>query len=455
MAISSSGVGSGLDVSSIVSQLMAIERQPVTRLQTRQTTYTNQISALGKIKSAIAALQTTASAMSTTDKLNSFKAMLADTTIGSATTTSSAVGGTYSLEVERLASTHKLISATTVDPSTGGTLSIEIGSTATGSFVPKSGTSAVSVTINAGATLASGASAINAADAGVSATIVNGASGAQLVVTSKASGETNQIKISTSMSGLAFDPITPLAAGNMAQKDPGQDAILKIDGITIANTSSNTVTDAITGVTLNLTKTNDDNPTLLTISNDTSGLKTKAADFVKAYNDARAMMKDLTKYDSTGKANGVLNGDSTITSALNQLRGALSNIPAGVHSSYEHLHQLGISSQSDGTLKLDSTVLQTAIDTNFSAVATSLAAYGSVFDTLTTGMNASEGLITSRTSGLSKTSTLIGSRIDDMNRLLTQVEARYRSQYTALDTLMGKLQTTSSYLSQQLASLNK
>ena len=97
-------------------------------------------------------------------------------------------------------------------------------------------------------------------------------------------------------------------------------------------------------------------------------------------------------------------------------------------------------------------VLQTAIDKNFSSVATSLAAYGTAFDTLTTSMNATDGMITSRTDGLTATSKLFATRIDEMNRQLTLVEARYRKQYTALDTIMGKLQTTSSYLTQFISS---
>jgi len=231
---------------------------------------------------------------------------------------------------------------------------------------------------------------------------------------------------------------------------------LKIDGVTIANTSSNTVTDAITGVTLNLTKTNVGTPTQLTISNDTSNLSTKAAAFVKAYNDTRALVKTLTQYSSTSTStSGVLNGDSTVSSALNQLRSALSTIPSGVDSSYQHLFDFGISSKSDGTLSLDTTVLQTATTANFSAVTTSLAAYGAAFDKLTTSMNASEGLITSHTTGLTATSQRITDRISQMNIQLTQVEARYRAQYTNLDTLMAKMQTTSTYLTQQLAALSK
>ncbi len=182
MPISSPGIGSGLNVNDIVTKLMALEGQGVTRLQTQQTKIDNQISAVGKIKSALANLQTAAKAMSTASALYSYKGTLADTSIATVATNSNAVGGTYSVEVERLASTHKLLSAAGADPSAGGTLTIELGSTASGSFVRKNGTSAVDVTINPGASLSDVAKAINASDAGVSATVVNGAGGAQLPV---------------------------------------------------------------------------------------------------------------------------------------------------------------------------------------------------------------------------------------------------------------------------------
>ncbi len=455
MPISSPGIGSGLNVNDIVTKLMALEGQGVTRLQTQQTKIDNQISAIGKIKSALANLQTAADAMSSASDLYTYKGTLADTSIATVATNSNAVGGTYSVEVERLASTHKLLSAAGADPSAGGTLTIELGSTASGSFVRKNGTSAVDVTINPGASLSDVAKAINASDAGVSATVVNGAGGAQLVVTSEASGETNQIKISTALSGFAFNPDAPATAGNLTQKDPGLDAILKIDGITIANTSSNVVTDAISGVTLTLTKINDNAPTTLTVANDASGLQGKAEAFVKAYNDARNTLKDLSKYDATGKNSGALNGDSTVSSAISQLRSALSNVPAGVSSAYSTLADIGIRTQSDGSLKLDATALKTAMDKDFSSVAKTLSAYGTSFDTLTGNMIGVDGLITTRTSGLNTQSDRLGDRIDQMNRQLALVEKRYRAQFTALDTMMAKFSTTSTYLSQQLAQLAK
>lgn len=455
MAISSStGLASGLNTSSIISALMAVEKLPLQRLQTQQSTVESKISALGKIKSAVAALQKAADDISTASNLYSYKGTLADTTIASATTTTKAVAGTYSVEVEQLATNHKLTSSATVNPSAGGTLTIEIGSTATGSFVPKSGTSAIPVTINAGESLSDVAEAINNADTGVSATIINGTSGPQLVLTSEETGEVNQIKITSTISGLGFDPDNPATAGNLTQSAQAKNAILKIDGITIANTTSNTVTDAITGVTLTLSKTNDNSPTQLVVSNDTTAVETKVKAFIDAYNSARSTMKDLSQYDADGDDTGVLNGDSTVSSALNQLRSLLSAVPSGASSAYQYLSDLGIESSSDGVLSIDSEALESAMETDFASVAKTISAYGAAFDTLTTEMNDSDGLITNRLTGLNSTSDDLDDRIAEQQRLIEVIQDRYESQFAALETLLASLQTTESYLTQQLASLN-
>ena len=215
------------------------------------------------------------------------------------------------------------------------------------------------------------------------------------------------------------------------------------------------MSNAITGITLNLTKANPGVPTTLTVANDSSGLQGKAEAFVKAYNEARSTLKSLSQYDPTGKSTGILNGDSTLSSALGQLRTALSTVPGGVDSSLQYLHSIGIQSQSDGSLKLDTSVLQTAMSKNFAGVANTLSAYGTAFDTLTTNMLGTDGLISSRTEGLSATSTRLTDRIDTMTRQLTLVEKRYRAQFTALDAMMAKFSTTSNYLSQQLSALSK
>lgn len=440
--ISSLGVGSGIDVEGLLTKLMAVESAPLTALTTRKTTYTNQISALGKIQSALATLQDSVKAFSTTSKAYSYSGTLADTSIATATATSDAVAGTYSVEVRQLAATHKLVAGTAASAAAGGTLTIKVGSSAS-----------VDVTIAAGATLNDARLAINAANAGVSATIVHGSGGDQLVITSLTSGTAGEMTISSAtLTDFTYDPVTH--TGGLTQKDAAQDAIVKIDGIQIAGTTSNTVTNALTGVTLKLLKTNIDSPTTLTVSNDNSALQTKLQTFVKSYNDLVGLSKSLTAYNQTTKTAAVLNGDSTVSQVMSQLRTTIFGVPSGASSAYQTLSSLGIQVQSDGTLKLNTDTLSTAMNKDFSSVATTIAAAGTALDTAITSMLDTSGLITTRTNGLNSMIGLLNTRSEAMQRQITATEARYRAQFTALDKMMSQMQVTSTYLTQQLSALN-
>jgi flagellar hook-associated protein 2 len=449
--ITSSGVGSGLDVETIITKLMAVEKAPLNALETKKTTYNSEISALGKIKSDLSALQDAVQAFSTSSGVNAFSAAVADDTVATASASSSAIGGSYTLEVQQLASANKLLSAAGADASAGGTLTIEIGSVSGSTFTSSS---SVDVTINAGSTLSDVADAINAANAGVNATVISGASGDQLVVTSQTSGAAGLVKISSAdLTALTYDPVT--ATGGMTEKTAGQDAIVFVDGIQIADTTSNTVTDAVTGVTLNLVGTNTGSPTTLTVSTDTSALETKLNSFVTAYNDLATLVKGLTGYDTTTGNAGALNGDTTVTQIMNDLRNAIFTVPAGASSSYETLSSLGVEFQSDGSLTLDSSTLQTAMDTNYAAVAATISSYGSALDTTLSNALDVEGPLAVHTDGINTMISDINDREDQLNVQLTAIEARYRAQFTALDTLVAQMQTTSSYLTQQLAALTK
>jgi flagellar hook-associated protein 2 len=448
--ITSLGVGSGIDVESLLTKLMAVENAPLDALTARKSTYNSQISALGQISSALATLQDAVEAFSTSSDAYSYSGSVADSTIATATATSDAVAGSYSLEVTQLATTNKLLAAAGADPSAGGTLTIEVGSTSSGSFVA---TSSVDVTISAGATLSDVRLAINNANAGVSATIVSGAGGDQLVITSLTSGEVGQVKISSAaLTDFTYDPDT--ASGGLTVQTVAQDAIVKVDGITIADTTSNTVVDAVTGVTLNLLDTNAGSPTTLAISNDTSALQTKLETFVEAYNSLISLTKSLTAYDQDTETAGVLNGDTTVQSVTSNLRTAMFTVPAGVSSAYETLSSLGVQFQSDGTLELDTDTLTTATSTDFASVAATISSYGAALDTTISDMLDTDGLIDTRTSGLNSLIDSIDTRSEELQRQLDAVEARYRAQFTALDALIAQLQVTSDYLTQQLASLN-
>jgi flagellar hook-associated protein 2 len=435
MAISSLGVGSGLDLEGLITKLMKVETQPLTRLQTKQSAYNNQISALGQIKSALASLQTAASAMKDPGKLSALKAESSDATVASASAAAGAVGGSYNVNVTQIASSHKLVSGVTPSLS-AGTLSIKVGAN-----------TEKTVAISAGMSLSDVASAINAQNSGATATVVNGSGGQQLVVTSNASGKDNTIKMS-GVAGLEFDPVS--GTGSLSQQTAAQDAKLSIDGIAVES-ASNTVRDAVTGITLNLAKTGS---TRLTVSADDSSVREKAETFVKEYNNVISTLKTLSQYNPDG-ASGVLNGDSTVRSLMSQVRNAVSSVPAGVdpQSPLKYLFDLGISADLGGTLKLDTEKLAAALEQNPSAATQTLTAYASAFDALATRLNGDSGPIETRTQGIQQATRMLDTQMETLSLRLEKIESQYRSQFAALDTLLSKLQSTSDYLAQQISSL--
>lgn len=432
MAITSAGVGSGIDAESIIAKLVAIERQPITQLETRKKSVNEQISAYGRILSAIESLRTAAGKVDSSYDFQIYKATVADTDYASASATSLAAAGSFNLYVQQLATAHKLKSVAAPDISAGGTLDITVGSTTT------------TVSVSSGATLADLRSAINAADAGVTATIVNGTGGAQLVLTSKETGTANAVTLGGSLAGtLSFTDI-----------ETAQDALVEIDGIAVTS-SSNTLEDAVTGVTLTLKKAHASptESTLVTVAADTDAMTASVESFVKAWNDLNSLFKSLTRYDAANRKASTLTGDQTVRSIEGQLRDTLFSSPGGVSSAFPQLSSLGITLSADGSLALDKSKLGDALTTGLADAVSTLTAFGDSFKTLADGFVATSGPLTARTTGLDATLKLLDDRKAALELRVSAIEKRYRAQFTALDALVGSLQTQSSYLSQQLARL--
>lgn len=470
--ISSLGVGSGLDLSTLLTNLMTAEQQPLVALQKKEASVQARISALGTLKSALAALQTGAKGLipatgqSATAKFATFSAAIADSTIASATASTGAIKGSYSLEVTTLAQTQRLSSPVSTDTTlaaslaSGGTLKIELGTLTgtTGSFSYAADSAReLNVTIQAGSTLEQARDAINAAatDGRVSATIINGDSGKQLVLTSGQSGTSNVMKLS-GLAGLDFNPeVSGSGALSQATANGGQapsDAVFKLNGIT-ATRSTNTVTDVLDGVTINLLKTNAGSPTTLTINQEnTASLTASLNTFIKSYNDAANAIKNLGYYDATTKKAGSLQGDSTLRGAQSQINSLLQT-KAGGTSVYQTLSSIGVTLQTDGTLKLDSTKLSSAVTADYAGVAKLVSGVGTNFNTGMDALVGSSGNITAATDSANRLIKDLDNRQSSLSDRLTQIEARYRKQFSALDTLISSINSTSTYLTQQLASL--
>lgn len=260
--LSSPGIGSGLDVSGIISKLMEVEQRPLTQLNTKEAKQQAQLSAFGSLKSALSSFQDSVKALAKPSLFNGFKATLADTTLATVSTSSSAVAGTHQIEVQSLAQAQKIKSETfaTTDTVIGsGSLTIEFGTYSEGIFTANAEKIAKTITIDpAKSTLADIRNTINEANAGVTASIVNDGSGNRLVISSKDSGLANALKISVNdtdgnhtdnagLSKLAFDASAD-GVGNMTETVAAQNAVMVVDGIKVEK-SSNTISDALEGST--------------------------------------------------------------------------------------------------------------------------------------------------------------------------------------------------------------
>lgn len=454
-SVSSLGVGTGTDLGTLLTKLVAAESTPLTQLNTQQTTQKNKLSAIGQLKSSLDTLKTSVQAFSTASTFQAYQSTVADSSYATATATGLASAGSYTLRVDSLAKANKLQS--TANPTvSAGTLSIELGNITTGSFVAKSGTTAINVNFT-GSTLEELRTAINDASAGVTASIINGTSGKQLVLTSNETGANNTIRLSgtSGLSGLSFNPLA--SDTSFTVSSAAQDASIKLDGTTITS-STNTVTDAVTGVSINLLKAHSasapTDTTTLTVSPDTSAMSTKLNAFVTAWNNLNSLSKTLTKYDATTKTAATLNGDGTPSSIASQLRSVLFSSPSGASSTYPRLADIGISLAADGSMTLDSSKLSTAMTTNLAAVTSTAAAFGSAFKTAITDMTDSDGLITNRQSALNRIISGMDTRRTELQRRIDAIQAKYQKQFTALDVTMGQLTTQSTYLTQQLARLS-
>lgn len=475
MSISSPGMGSNLDVNSIVSQLMSLEKRPLTAMAKQEANLQAKISALGSLQGALSSVQTAATnlvpavGVTATQKFSVFRAAVGDGSIASASTTSSAVAGNYTLEVTQLAKQHTLASATgatspfTADGklTTGGTLTISLDSL--GGSSPNKSTD---ITIADGASAETIRDAINDAGAGVSALVINGAAGKQLLLTSSSAGSNQFIKLS-GIAGFSYDPnATPDPLNDkFSQTQAAQGSAFKLNGIAVTATGNtvtatgNTVTTAIDGVTLNLLK-GPEAPaislsTTLTISKDTSSLTAGVNTLVKALNDFFSTAGNLGRYDAASKTAGTLNGDSTLLAAQAGIRKVMGSIPSDLSSAtLKTLGDIGISVQKDGKLAVDSTQLAKVISDDFNGVANLVASYGKVFKTTADNMVSANGMIAARSDGLNAMIKGIEKQSDALAARLTSIEARYRQQFTHLDTVMSGMTKTSNFLTQQIAILS-
>jgi flagellar hook-associated protein 2 len=448
--ITSTGIGSGLDISDILTALTSSYGAAQTNeLSTEQTTLNAQVSAFGTFSSALSTLQATLSTLEDPSQLAGYDATVADKTIASATTSSDAVPGTYSLEVQNLATAASLTS----QAFTGGAAS----TVGTGTLTIAVGGASTAITIDSSNdTLAGIASAINSAanNPGVTASVISTSGGARLVISGTSTGTANAITVTQSggdggLSSLVYDPTDDIT--NLTQTQAAQDANFTINGYA-ATSANNLVSGAITGVTLDLLGTSAANtPTTLSISADPSTASTSIGTFVTAVNGVLSAIQTLTGYDPSTQTAGPLNGNATLESFQNQLENILDTVKLGNNTGgIASLADLGITADANtGQLDTDSTTLGNSLTANLTAVGNLLGGTNGIatqIDNLINQYTGPAGLLSSINQGLQTSLSNVSQQQTALQAELATYSATLTAQYNAMDTAVAALKETQTYL---------
>lgn len=447
--ISVPGVGSGLDINGLVTQLVALERRPAQLQIDRLRVQTQaKISGLGSLSASLNGLKAAFEALSDGTAFLKRTATSGDTEVVKATAADGATAGKISVKVLALASAHKLSSAAFADAGAlvgTGTLTLSVN-----------GKNLALVIDSTNGSLTAIRDAINGAtdNPGIGATIVNGTDGAHLVLSATESGAIGAIKVTASggdggLAALTFDPANP--PNGLTEVVPAQDAQVSVDGIA-ATASGNRIDKVIEGLTLDLVAAAPGAPVDIEVAVDRGAISAAVNGFVASYNALVATQKQLSSFNADTGAAGVLLGDATLRSVQAQLSQALAvRVTDGGFAS---LSEIGVRVEVDGKLSVNATALDAAIDGKLDALAAFFskdspfgAAVGQVFERFL----GDTGALDLRTQSLTDGQKALDAQQERLDARLASTEARLRAQFTALDGLLSRLQSTSSFLAQQLA----
>lgn len=454
-SITSAGVGSGLDLESIISALVNAEAQPkAVALNRQEANFQTKLSGLGALKSALSKFNDAVAKLTKLEDFQKVKATSSDTTILTGTATTSALAGKYTITVDALATGSRLEtpaaqefanSSALVAPTLTGTEQVVFKVGATEKF---------RIDVTATTTLTQLRTAINAAgtSSGISASIVNTGTGSRLVINSTTTGVGNTLEVSAANAGATADlaKILSSSAGGNLLTQASTDASITLDNITVTS-SSNTFTDIVDGVTLTVSKkTVAGSPATLTVANDTATVSSALKSLTDSFNE---LVKTFKALGSVAEgATGPLVGDAQLRQIESRLRTALGQTVA-TGGLFTNLSELGITTKKDGTLNLDTAKADKALNSGFLDVGKVFAGTGGVATSLKTSLDSylgTGGTLTTRETSLQSQIEDIDKQRDQLDYRIGQLESRLRKQFASLDSLVATLNSTSLYLAQNL-----
>lgn len=460
-SISNLGVGSGLPLSTMLDSLTTAEKAALTPISTQQSAYTAKLSAYASLKSSLTTFQTANTKLNSADLFTATTASSSSTAF-SATTSGSTVAGKYSISVTQLAQAQVLTSS--VQSSNTAALGDSSVASRSIAITLKDGTSKSITLSNDQTSLTGMRDAINGANAGITASIIKVSDGSfRLSMSANKTGSDNAVaKIavtgdSTLQGIVGFD--ASASSNVMTESVKAQNAELTVNNVAIEN-SSNQISDALEGITLNLTATTVGDQSL-TITKDTSKASSAISGWVSAYNTLLDQFNTLTKYTkvdtnsgSQDASNGALLGDSTLRTIETQLKSMLTNAQSS--SSYKSLGQIGITTDPQtGSLVIDTTKVSAALDKDAAGVKEMIVGDGKTTGITTkiatniTGWLSTKGIVQAATDGVSKTLNTLTALYNTTSDRIDADIARYKTQFTQLDLAISKLNSTSTYLTQQ------
>lgn len=469
-SISSPGLASGIDIKSIVSQLVALERAPLQSLKSQASSLQNRVSVYGSLKSMSAGLGDAAAKLAKPESWSGVTATSSDSAAVGVSATGTAQRTSLSVEVQRLAKAQSTASGAVARDNAvgGGTLHIQLGSWAGGPFAPGAA-AAVDIDVAADDSLSDIAAKINDSQAGVSATVLRDATGERLLLRSKDTGEVNGFRIqvtdgdgtpndASGLSRLAYDPGT---ASGMGLSQAGINALATINNVPVSS-ASNTLADSLPGMTLTLSKETTA-PVEIKVSTDEAAIKKNIEAFVNAYNSINDLINTATKYDPVTKVAGTLQGDSTAVGLQNALRSMMRSVTAS--SPFSRLIDVGIEAQKDGKLTIDSGKLGKAME-NLEGLQNLFSAsgggsggtdqgFGLKVKAFTDGLAGANGSLTTRSSSLQSAIRRNDKEQERVTDRATRAEARYLAQYNAMDAAVGQLNSLNAFVAQQITLWNK
>ncbi|ABS09077.1 flagellar filament capping protein FliD [Shewanella baltica] len=448
MALTATGIGSGLDIGNIVKVLVDAEKTPKEAMFNKtEDAIKAKVSAIGSLKSELAKFQDALKKLQSGDALNQRKVSTGDSQYVTVTADKSAKAGSYSIKVEQLAVSHKVAGTNVADRTLGvgeGTLDFGING------------SSFSVPVLATDSLDEIAKKVNSASGNesVTATVITSDAGSRIVFSSDKSGEDNQITITandTSGTGLS----DMFGAGNLSTLQDAKNAIIYIDDQKVTS-QSNEIKGAITGVTMNLTSADVSKTTTLKIEQDNDAVKDNVKAFVEAFNSLNASIDKMSAYDKDKKTASALQGDSMIRSIESQLRNMISE-RVTTDSGNVALYDIGIKTDKYGKLSIDETKLDKVINEDMSSVeqlfATKDTGLANRLDNLSNNYVKSDGLIAGRQNSYTSQQKRLDEQREAFSLKMEQLTARLTKQFNAMDLVVGQLNQQSSGLADRLNSL--